>query len=275
MDFDSLFGDGELGGNLVRTGIAVVAAIIVYWIAARVGRKGIDRIAARGPETAERAGTLWIMIRRVILVVVVVTTALAVFAVWEISLTPFLAVGTVVGAAIGFGAQDVVKDILAGMFILIEDQFRVGDVVTIAGTSGSVEDIQFRVTKLRDLEGNAHFVPNGQITVASNYTSLYAQPVIDMGVAYATDVDHALEVMREELQALARDPEWADRIRDEVEILGVQSLDDSAVVLRGRMTTVADERWSVRREALRRLKKRFDAEGITIPFPQLTIHKGD
>ena len=138
-----------------------------------------------------------------------------------------------------------------------------------------MEDIQFRVTKLRDLEGKVHIVPNGQIKVASNHTSLYARPVIDVGISYDSDVDQALAVMKDELDALAADPEWSDRVRGEPEVLGVNSLDDSAVVFRARITTTAQERWPVRREALRRIKKRFDAEGITIPFPQVTIHKAD
>jgi small conductance mechanosensitive channel len=157
----------------------------------------------------------------------------------------------------------------------VEDQFHVGDTITIAGVTGTVEDIQLRITVLRDHEGRAHFVPNGQITVTSNYTSHYAQPVIDISISYDSDVDHALVVLKEVLDSLASDPDWSSRIKGESEVFGVNKLDDSAVVVRGRLTTVAEERWSVRREALRRLKKRFDAEGITIPFPQLTIHKPD
>lgn len=215
------------------------------------------------------------MARRVLLVVTVFTTILLVLVIWGFSLTPFLAVGTVFAAAVGFGAQDLVRDVIAGFFILMEDQFHVGDSVGIAGTRGSVEDIQLRVTVLRDLEGNVHYVPNGQIIVTTNYTSVFAQPVIDVSVDYSTDVDMALEVMRDELNKLASDPEWTSRIKGECEILGLNKLEDSGVQLRARLTTVADERWSVRREAFRRLKNRFDAEGISIPFPQLTIHKSD
>jgi small conductance mechanosensitive channel len=137
-----------------------------------------------------------------------------------------------------------------------------------------VEDIQFRVTVLRDMEGNVHYVPNGQITVTSNFTSLYAQPVIDVGIAYRVDVDRAMEVMHDELKKLANDPEWADRITEEPEMLGVDALKESSVILRARFTTKADERWAVRREALRRIKNRFDAEDIEIPFPHLTIYRG-
>lgn len=275
MDLEGLLQEGTLVAGLIRSGVVVVGAFVVYWFATRIGRKSVEGMAKRGTEASDRAHTLWLMIRRTVLLVVVVSTVLALLQVWGISIGPFLAVGALVGAAVGFGAQDVIKDVLAGFFILLEDQFRVGDVVTIAGTTGVVEDIQFRVTKLRDLEGNVHYVPNGQITVASNLTSLYAYAMVEVGVAYSVDVDRAMEVIADELEALAGDPEWSPRIRGEAEVLGLERLEDSAVVLRARLQTVAHERWGVRREALRRLKKRFDSEGITIPFPQVTVHRAD
>lgn len=272
IDMSALIDSIEVG-TLVRTAVVLVVAFVAYWLATRFGRRVVGRMESRGAETAERVATLWLMARRLVLIAVVVTAALALLQIWGVGLAPFLAVGTAVAAAIGFGAQDLVKDLIAGFFILIEDQFRVGDVVSIGGVSGVVEDIQLRVTVLRDVEGNVHFVPNGQITVSTNYTSKFAQPVIDVGVAYDTDVDRALEVMREELEALAADPEWSDMIRGEVEVFGVDKLGESSVTLRMRMTTSANDRWTVRREALKRIKKRFEVEGITIPFPQLTIHQ--
>lgn len=272
MDFEALIESIDMG-NLIRTAVVIAIAFVIYWVAKRFGRRVVSRVEQRGPETAERANTLWIMARRLILVAVVVTTALAVLQVWDIGLAPFLAVGTAVAAAIGFGAQDLVKDLIAGFFILIEDQFRVGDVVDIAGATGVVQDIQLRVTVLRDLEGNVHFVPNGQIQVSTNYTSLFAQPVIDVGVAYDTDVDRALEIMRDELETFIAEPDWSEMIKGELEVFGVQELAESQITLRMRLTTTANDRWTVRREALRRIKKRFEDEGITIPFPQLTIHQ--
>lgn len=251
----------------------LVAALLAYWLALRMGSGFVRRAESRGAEPAARANTLWTMIRRVTIVAVVVLVVLVVFSVWDFSLTPFVAVATVFGAAIGFGAQDLVKDLIAGFFILAEDQFRIGDTVTIAATTGTVEDIQLRVTVLRDLEGNVHYVPNGQIKVASNFTSEFAQPVVDIAVSYETDVDKALAVMRDELERLAADPEWSEKILGGVEVLGVTDLQDSGVVIRGRLTTMADMRWTVRREVLRRLKKRFDAEGITIPYPQVMVHR--
>lgn len=267
------FFDELSDSSLIATAVIIVVAFAVYWLAASAGRRYVRRMTDLGHERAARAGTLWTVLRRVVLLVIIFTTVLFIFTVWDWSLAPFLGVGTVLAAALGFGAQDLVKDFLSGFFILLEDQFHVGDVVTIAGTSGVVEDIQLRVTLLRDLEGNLHFVPNGHITVTSNFTSKFAQPVIDVGVAYETDVDRALAVFQDELEKMASDPDFGHLITEPPEILGVNELADSAVVLRARLTTVAMERWAVRREALKRVKKRFDAEGISIPFPQITLNQ--
>ena len=259
--------------QFVATAVVLGVSAVVYWAVIWLGRRYVTRMEDRGYEQGARAQTLWSVLRRVVLIVVLSMAILFALDSWEVSITPFLAVGTAVAAAVGFGAQNVVKDFLSGFFILLEDQFHVGDTVTIADTTGTVEDIQLRVTKLRDLEGNAHYVPNGQIVVTSNYTSQFAQPVIDVGVAYETDIDAALEIFADELTKFADDPEYAGRIIGRAELLGVNELGDSSVVLRGRLTTAADERWAIRREALRRVKNRFDAEGISIPFPQVTINR--
>ncbi|HZD22908.1 MAG TPA: mechanosensitive ion channel family protein [Acidimicrobiia bacterium] len=259
--------------RLTQTAVIVGIGILLYSVARIGGGRYVQRMQGKEDEAGERAQTLWSVLRRVVLLLILILVVLFGLLAWGVSITPLLGLGTVFAAAIGFGAQDLVKDFLAGFFILLEDQFHVGDVVTIAGTSGVVEDIQLRVTLLRDLEGNQHFVPNGQITVSSNFTSKFAQPVIDVGVAYETDIDHALEVFGDELKRLASDPEFELLITEPPEILGVNELADSSVVLRGRLTTRADDRWSVRREALKRVKKRFDREGISIPFPQITLNQ--
>ena len=262
--------------NLIRSGVVLVGAVIAYVLLARLGRRLASQYQEKAEkEKADRIETLWVVLRRVVMIVVAVTTIFILFGGWGISMAPFIAVGTVLAAAVGFGAQDLVKDVIAGFFMLIEDQFTVGDVVTIAGVTGTVEDIQLRVTVMRDLNGNQLYVPNGQVTVTTNFTSAYANPVIDVGIAYESDVDRALAVLEDELTALGNDPEWSSRIFEEPLIMGVNELGDSSVVLRARLTTDADERWTVRREALRRVKKRFDAEGINIPFPQVTIHRAD
>jgi small conductance mechanosensitive channel len=250
--------------RLIATGVVVGMVAVVYWAVALVGRRFVRRMTLRGAEPAARARTLWMVLRRVVATVLVIVGLLVVFDVWELSLAPFVAVGTAIAAAVALGAQGFIRDALAGLFILSEDQFSIGDTVTIAGATGIVEDVQLRVTVLRDLEGTVHYVPNGQIAVTSNSTSRFAQPVIDVPVVYQTDVTRALEVMADELGRLADDPAWSSKIKDRPEMLGVDGLGGSKLVLRARITTAPTERWSVRREALLRIKSRFDLEGIRI-----------
>ena len=248
----------------LTTAIVVGVGVLLYTIMIGLGARFVAKLEARSPGSTPRIATLWVMVRRVFLVVVLVVGVLMLFDVWGLSMAPFLAVGTAIGAAVGFGAQNLIRDLIAGFFILAEDQYRIGDTVTIATTNGKVEDIQFRVTVLRDLEGNVHYVPNGQITVATNFTSLYAQPVVDVRIGYQADVDRAMETMLDELMQLAADPDWAELITKEPEMLGIQELVGTGVLIRARITTVADQRWSVRREALRRLRNRFAVEDIEI-----------
>jgi small conductance mechanosensitive channel len=248
--------------NWIKTAVVVGLALVLYFVLVQVGNRFVDQIGLRGPQAASRSHTLWLMIRRVIQVILIAFVVLMVFSIWGLSLAPFIAVGTVVAAAVGFGAQSVVKDVLYGFFILAEDQYQIGDVVSIGGVSGTVEDIQFRVTVLRDVEGSVHFVSNGQIAVASNFTKIYAQPVIDISIAYDQDTDRALEVMLDELSKLADDAELGPMLRGPAEVLGVQDFGETGIVIRGRLKTTAHERAEVRREALLRIKKRFDAEGI-------------
>ncbi len=264
----------EVTRNLIATGVVLVVTLAAYLTIVWAGKRFVERQQNKPGEAHERAQTLWSLIRRVILITLILISFLLVLTVWEVNLTPFLAVGTVIGAAVGFGAQDLVRDFLAGFFILAEDQYHIGDTITIAGVAGTVEDIQLRVTVLRDLNGNAHYVPNGQITVTSNFTSVFAQPVLDINVGYGEDIDTAMRVIIDEANKLYASEEWRDTFRGEPEMLGVNELADSSVVIRLRLTTDADERWTVRREALRRIKNRLDAEGIEIPFPQIRVHDG-
>ena len=246
------------------TAIVVGSGVVVYLILAGAGARFVDRVEKRTPGSYARVATLWVMVRRVTLIVIIVLVGLLLIDIWGLNMTPFLAVGTAIAAALGFGAQNLVRDVIAGFFILAEDQYRIGDTVTIAAATGKVEDIQFRVTVLRDGEGNVHYVPNGQITVTSNLTSLYASPAIDVRVDYQADVDHAMEMMLDELAKMSAEAPWTDMITKEPQMLGIQDLVGSGVLIRARLTTVAEHRWSVQREALRRVKNRFASEEIGI-----------
>lgn len=191
-----------------------------------------------------------------------------------LNISPILAGVGVVGIAIGFGAQSLVKDYFAGFFILLEDQIRHGDVVEIAGRGGFVEEITLRYVRLRDYDGNVHYIANGLISTVTNMSRGFAQSVIDVGIAYREDIDEAFDVMRKVASAMRADPAFAPRILDDLEIAGVERWADSAVVLRCRFKVAPLEQWAVRREYLRRLKRAFDERGIEIPFPHLTIYPG-
>jgi small conductance mechanosensitive channel len=273
LDF---FSDPLRQTQFVQTAVVLIGAVVLWWVFVRGVGKAVDRFGrGDGVDAAEqrqRAETLWKAGRRVAAIVIAVILILTVLNIWDIPITAFVAVGSAVGVAIGFGAQSLVKDVIAGFFILAEDQFGIGDVVKIAGTSGSVVDMRLRVTVLRDLDGNAHYVPNGEIGVASNFTQSYAQVVIDVGIAYHESVDHALGVFGDELQRFAADDEWAGMVLEDPVVLGVQELGDSAVTIRGYLKVAPDQRWLVRRELFRRIKNRFDADSIEIPFPQRTVH---
>ena len=189
-----------------------------------------------------------------------------------VEIGPLLAGAGIIGLAISFGAQSLVKDFISGFFILFEDQFVVGDVIEAAGKSGVVERMSLRVVALRDLQGTLHIIPNGEIKVVSNKTRGWSRAAIDVGIAYDADIDHALEVLRDEAARFSADPAWKGRLEGAVEVPGVESLGDSAVVVRMLARTQPGSQWDVARELRRRLKKRLDAEGLEIPFPQRKVH---
>ena len=226
-----------------------------------------------GPDELPRITTVGRVFRYSATVVVVLVAGMLVLGELGISIAPILATAGVAGVAIGFGAQSLIKDYLSGFFLLLEDQIREGDVVEVAGKAGIVEEMTLRYVRLRDGDGYVHFVPNGEIKLVSNRTRGFARAVVDVGVGYGVDIDQALGVMREVGRAMRAHEQWKARLPDDVEVLGVEKLDNSAVVLRVQLRVVpAIERDNVRREYLRRIKEAFAGRGIEIPFPQITIH---
>lgn len=228
---------------------------------------------ASGPDELPRITTVGRVLRYTATVIVVLVAGMLILGEVGISIAPILATAGVAGVAIGFGAQSLIRDYLSGFFMLIEDQIREGDVVEVAGKAGIVEEMTLRYVRLRDGDGYVHFVPNGEIKLVSNRTRGFARAVVDVGVGYGADIDQALAVMREVGRAMRAHEQWKGRMPDDVEVLGVEKLESSAVVLRVQLKVVpAIERDNVRREYLRRIKEAFAARGIEIPFPQITIH---
>lgn len=221
-----------------------------------------------------RAKTLLPLLRRVISIALFAFVGLIILSEIGVDTAPLLAGAGVVGLAIGFGSQALVRDIITGLFILIEDTISVGDVVTAGGHSGVVEDISIRTLRLRDLEGSVHTVPFGAVTSVINMTKEFSYAVLDVGVAYREDTDHVSAIIREVGAELQQDPVHGPKFLEPLEVLGVERLADSAVVVRARIKTQPLQQWGIKREMNRRLKKRFDAEGIEIPFPHQTLYFG-
>lgn len=260
--------------SALRIVLIVGLAWLLTGVLQRAIRKVRERVASRfeDREAVKRAETLGRVLRYIVAVVVTLVAGMLVLAELGISLAPILGAAGVVGVAVGFGAQSLVRDYFNGLFLLLEDQIHQGDVVRLGEHAGLVEEMTLRYVRLRDYDGYVHFVSNGQIASVVNMGRGHAQAVIDVGIAYGEAIDRAMQVMVRTAEQLRADPVFSSRILDAFEMVGVERWADSAVILRARFKVAPLEQWSVRREYLRRLKAAFDSEGIEIPFPQLTVH---
>lgn len=241
----------------------------------RLEHRLIARDHAQGTLTAEstkRAGTLAKLLFQGATVLIWVTGVLVILRELGVEIGPVLASAGIAGVALGFGAQNLVRDLIAGFFMLLENQVRVGDVVTVNGVGGLVEEVNLRTLVLRDLAGSRHFFPNGTITTLSNLTQEWSAYVFNIRVDYRADVDGAIELLRRVGSELREDPQFGPLMLADVEVFGIDTLQDSAVVIQGRLRTQPIKQWDVGREYLRRVKKAFDAQGMEIPFPQRTVH---
>ncbi len=192
-----------------------------------------------------------------------------------LDITPIIASAGIAGLAVGFGAQNLVKDVINGFFMILENQVRVGDVAVVNGTGGLVEAISFRTITLRDLSGTVHIFPNGTVTTLANMSKDWSFYVMNIGVAYKEDTDRVSAVMKEVGKDLQGDPEVGPNILEPIEILGVDDFGESEVVIKARLKTLPIKQWMVGREYRRRLKKAFDQQGIEIPFPHRTLYMGE
>jgi len=268
--------DGE---ELIRSGVRVLGIWVLAWLAYRVVRLAARRIELAvddGDDSVttlrERRGqTIAQLLRSVGRVLVLAIALLLTFNVF-IDIGPILAGAGILGLAVSFGAQSLVKDVISGFFILFENQFAIGDVIEVSGKSGVVEKMTLRVVQLRDGEGVMHVVPNGEIKVVSNKTRGWARAVVDVGVPYDESVDRAIDVLKDEAAQFSTDKAWGAQLDGPVEVLGVESLSDSAVVLRTVIRTQPGSQWNVAREFRRRIKNRFDRESLEIPYPQRRVH---
>jgi small conductance mechanosensitive channel len=264
---------------LRTSGPRVLVILIGSLLLIRLLRAVSDRIprlmpAEEGPtitEREKRARTAASLVRTVGTSLVLLIAGMMLFREIGMDITPLLAGAGVAGLAIGFGAQSLIRDIIAGIFILSEDQFHVGDVIQAAGVSGQVERMTLRMTIVRDLHGVVHFIPNGEIKVASNLTKEWSRAVLEVGVSYEEDVDRVTRVLSEVGQALADDETFGKLVLEPPQVLGVEALADSQVTIRMLVKTLPVKQWEVARELRRRIKMRFDREGIQIPYPHRVV----
>jgi small-conductance mechanosensitive channel len=189
-----------------------------------------------------------------------------------INLGPLVAGAGIAGIALGFGAQSIVKDFLSGILMLVEDQFGIGDVIDVGEASGVVESLSLRTTRLRSIDGTVWHVPNGEIRRVGNMSQGWSRSVIDVGIGYGSDIDTSLAIMKGVAEGMSNEETWNTKLLEKPELLGVQELGDSSVVLRMWVVTEPAAQWDVSRELRRRIKYAFDAAGIEIPFPQMTAH---
>lgn len=266
--------------ELTATGLRIVAALVVGWLAFWALKLLLRRIE-RSIEPAEggllsvqeqRSKTLLSLVRSIGIVVIVVLMVFMVLAALGINLGPLLAGAGVIGLAVSFGAQSLVKDVISGLFILFENQYGVGDVIRLDSTvSGAVERMTLRVVVLRDVHGVVHIVPNGEIKRVSNLTRTWARAVLDVGVAYKEDADRVMEVLREVGRTLQEDPAWKHFLVEEVTVPGIESFGESSVNIRVMAKTVPLKQWDVARELRRRIKRRFDEDGIETANPRTVL----
>ena len=189
-----------------------------------------------------------------------------------IDIAPMIAAAGIAGLALGFGGQYLIRDIITGLFIILENQYRIGDVVNFDGLGGSVEEITLRKTMLRDMNGTVHHIPHGEIKRVSNLSKDFARVNMDIGVAYDSDLEHVITVINDTGRLLADDPQWSDAFIKPIQFLRVDSFADSAIIVKALGETKVLRQWEVAGEFRKRLKKAFDQQGIVIPFPQTDVH---
>lgn len=266
--------------EVIRTAARVAVIVLVAFLAYRLTKLLVRRMIAHQDDAEDpivkrlkeqRAQTLGSLLNNVALVVIVTFAALTILGTF-VEVGPLLAGVSVVGLAVSFGAQSLVKDVISGTFILLEGQFGIGDVVRIEPVSGQVEKITLRTTTLRDFEGIVHVIPNGAIVTVSNLTKAWSRTVLDVPVAYREDVDRVIDLLKEIGDEFHSDSEWGALLLEDPEVLGIQQFGDSGISIRIQARTLPLKQWDVARELRRRIKKRFDHEQIVIAHPHMTFY---
>jgi small conductance mechanosensitive channel len=269
--------------KIVRIIVILLGALILSRIVRRIAkslqkhfvRMMSEHAGGEQEELEKRAKTITGIIYKAASTALWVTALITVLTEVGINIGPILAGAGIAGLAVGFGAQNLVRDVIAGFFMLVENQIRVGDVAVINGTGGLVEEINIRTTVLRSLDGTVHIFPNGSISSLSNRTREYSYYVFELGVAYKEDTDRVIQAVQEVADEFQEDEEYKEFILAPLEFLGVDQFAESSVIIKARIKTEPIKQWKVGREMNRRIKKKFDEVGIEIPFPHLSVYFGE
>lgn len=244
----------------------------------KVPQMFLEQNAAVLERRKQRAETMGSLLKSIVTVVIFSVVGFMVIAQLGYNIAPLIASAGILGVALGFGAQSVVKDFLSGIFLILEDQYGVGDIVDlgVGGAAGTVEAVGLRVTRLRDVNGTVWYVRNGELLAVGNMSQNWARTVLDIPVAFSEDLARVREILREVAHAVWEDPEYGSEILEEPEVWGVERWDPDGVVVRVVVKTAPQQQWMVARELRERIKDRFDAEGIEIPLPQRMVwHRGE
>jgi small-conductance mechanosensitive channel len=276
--FDATDNDGlaELSDWLFGPVGRIVVVLLVAFVASHFARRAIARFGHQvllgdSVRAAARSKALVQVLRSVTTAMIWTIAFVTILGELHVNLGPLIASAGIAGVALGFGAQSLVKDVLSGFFILVEDQYGVGDIVDLGEADGVVEAVSLRSTRLRDVQGNLWHVPNGSIERVANKSQEWARALLDVNVAYGTDIDRASTVIRETAEQLWNDPDWEGTILEQPEVWGIEGLSADAVDIRLVVKTQPSEQFRVTRELRRRLLHAFEATGIEIPFSQRTV----
>lgn len=272
--------------SIIKTGLRITLVLFLAWTGMTLLKKFLRRLEERllkkskeggepASESEKRVETIIRLLKQAAMLALWITAFLVILKELNVDIAPIIASAGIVGLAVGFGAQNLVRDIISGFFIILENQIRVGDVAIINGSGGLVEQINFRTIVLRDLGGVVHIFPNGTITTLSNLTNEWSAYVFEVGVAYKEKTDKVIGIMHEVGQGMFSDDVFGRLMIEKPEIFGVDKFGDSAVIIKGRIKTKPIRQWEVGREYLRRIKIAFDQNNIEIPFPHRTVYYGE
>ena len=269
----------ELPSLVILIVLLIISLRVAFYLLRKVknvlAKKTVNRKDEPDLEVEKRLNTLMGIVKKGVAIIIWALFIMIFLKKINIDIAPILAGAGIIGLAVGFGAQELVRDFITGFFILLENQIRTGDVAIINETGGLVEKIELRTITLRDLSGVVHIFQNGKINTVSNVTKDWSAMVFDIGVAYKEDLNKVMKLMKQVADGMMEDDDYKDNILEPMEIFGLDSFGDSALVVKGRIKTKPIQQWSIGREYRKRLKEVFDEHRIEIPFPHQTIYWGE